>query len=279
MGRRPSVYTKFDLEGFKKDFRALQTDDFDFSEVGTTKLSAEALFCLNYMADIEWSIGIYARNALVTQFALDPEFCEFLPYWMIEEYGHRDLFRNYLDTYCSRSGKRRQDFLHNTSPYHKSLIPNGQKLGWLTMGLLGNIAPISLEILYLSWGTVNEYLTASGYKILASKVECSSLQSMLRAIETQEYRHGNAYRAMANDRIHQHPSLARTNRILLERLWKMVGVGIRPSQDGRRVAQFLCQTPQDYVVLLRRDKTIGRIEGLDGINLLTRTAHRAGYTA
>lgn len=266
---------QFDFAEFHSKTRPLDIDKLDLDSIGKVKLEDEELFALHYMYDIEGSIAVYLRNALVSKMAFDEEFVNFSLDWAVEENSHRDALRTYLEIYHQKQPGSVPELT-----LRSNRLPFSQRFGWLLMGLFGNIAPNLFRASYASIGTVNELLTGGGgYRLGGQKTNCPVLCELFACLKKYEFRHATAYRQIATDQLQGRLGLQKMNRLVVKKFWSMVGVGIRQQTDGMRVAKYFCQNQSDYEYLARLDKQIGRIPGLEHLGLLQGLAVQAGYHA
>lgn len=271
-----TLVRKFDLEEFAQSVHRISPSDFDMSKAGDVELTKAELTCLDYMADIESSIAIYKRNALVSHFAYDATISQFLNLWAYEEDGHAETITQYLMHYRVKRGLTQPNRLYLQTKSRKSFLSFSQRFGWLSIGLFANILPQLFMPTYLCWGTANEYLTGGGgYHRIAKNTSCPILKQIMNKIAGQEFRHAKAYSAIAFEYLQNHRIRQKIVRYILKHSWTMVGIGIRPALDGMQVANYLCQNQDELEYLKNLDNQIGKIPGLENLNLLQHLALQA----
>jgi hypothetical protein len=144
----------------------------------------------------------------------------------------------------------------------------GRLVNVLATRLLGD----DFYAVHMSWGAVNELTTLRFYGLIRERTEHRVLREVLGDLMRQEARHFAFYYESAIARLDGNPRGQRLVRRVMQRFWTPVGVGLRTQSDVDRITASLFVDEPAQV--LQIDRTIGRIPGLEHLDLMQRCVDR-----
>lgn len=245
-------------------------------------LSAAEVRCLSYMMDIETHTMVFLRDLLVTRVSEDPELTAFLACWAYEELWHGEAFSRFLgqagvelapdhvptgwdDEYPSRVARNRL-----------IRVAHRARGRWTRLGMrFASVTSKDFAAAHMTWGAINELSTLRGYERLADDTAHPVLADLLSRIIRDEKRHYSFYRVEAERRLGASAAARRMTRFALEKLWAVVGTGIRPQSETDFVFDHLFGDEEGLRRARDADATIHSLPGLDGLHLFERSRGKA----
>jgi hypothetical protein len=259
----------FDIVTYKNSAHAVSDEDIDYSAFEDRPLSAGALRCLRYMADIESHTVCYLRDLLVTPSHTDPEVTTFLTMWAFEEFWHGEVLAKVLTAHGIATDDSHTRQVRERLGWRDKLAPVGQ-------AVLANVIGVDFVAVHMTWGAVNEWSTRAAYSQLAKLENHPTLNLLLSRIQQQESRHAAFYAAQARERLRRSGKARRLTRFALGRFWEPVGSGVLPKPDTRHMLRFLFGDTHGRRLLRQIDEKIDHLPGLGGLRLIARAASAYG---
>ena len=258
----------FSIERYKEESKKLDITGVKWDEISEHKLSNGDLFCLHYMMDIENHVPLYLSHLLVTRACMDPILTAFLACWNYEELWHGENLGKFLNMYGIKFDT--QDRIAHVRA----------NLGFQnSMSILSTMAGSWLfkdfSAVYLTIGAINELSTLTGYGALIRKSGHPVLKDLLGRIIKDERRHFAFYYNSAKEWLTDNPAAQRLDRFLLEHVWVPVGKGVKTQEEVDALAIYLFGDDQGFEDVLAIDEKIGKLPGLDGIQLMSKAVIEA----
>ena len=238
----------------------LDTSDIRWDEAAAVELDDAALACLVYMRDVE---GFTTRElsglAGHPTTLADPLVRRFLGAWQAEEAEHARALDRFLRAYCDGRGRT----LPAVQPAPSSVPPWSERLLVTLTRPIGHVVTAA----HMTWGALNELLTMTGYRLLASRCRHPLLDELLSRIAAQEARHYSFYVLQAEWRLAESRVARRVLPALLRRTWTPVGVGGDYKQpiEFDRVLAYLAGGESGREAVAVMDRTIARLPGFAGL--------------
>lgn len=263
----------FDVERYAASAQPVKTDDIDFGAFGTHRLTEETLRCLRYMHDVESHTVCYLRDLLLTPSHRDPEVTTFLTAWAYEEHWHGAAIARVLEAHGEPAGAARVR-------QHRGSLPRRDRFAPYLSAIGGAVAGSDFVALHMTWGAINEWTTAEGYRLLAERADHPVLTELLGRIRQQEARHIAFYASQARARLADSPRARRLTRWALRRLWAPVGSGVMPARETRFLIDWLLGGDAGQAAVGRVDAHVDSLPGQGGLRLMaTATEHWADRAA
>ena len=253
-----------------------------WDEIPHHPLSGEEARCLTSMMDIETHTMIFMRDLLATRVAEEPEITAFLACWVYEELWHGEAISRFL----GEAGVRLPpdgELPGHDDPYPSRTVRNAAirraariRSGLTRAGLVAtSMLAKSFPAAHMTWGAVNELSTLTGYQRMIDTTRHPVLADLLSRIIRDERRHYSFYRLEAVRRLAESIRARRVTRLALDRVWAMVGTGIRPQEETDFVMVHLFGDDDGLSIAHRLDATIDSLPGLDGLRLFERARQEA----
>ena len=258
----------FSIERYKEESKKLDTTGIAWEDVRSHPLSKGDLFCLHYMMDIENHVPLYLSHLLVTRACMDPILTAFLACWNYEELWHGENLGRLLNLYGIEfdSQDRIAQVRANLGVQNSLSILTTMAGSWLSK---------DFSAVYLTIGAINELSTVTGYGALTRKSKHPVLADLLARIMKDERRHFAFYFNSAKEWLTGNEKAQRFDRWMLDRVWVPVGKGVKTQEEVDALALYLFDDEQGEAELLGIDEKIGRLPGLAGIKLMSRTLYEA----
>ncbi len=253
----------FDIATYNRLSEKLDVEDIDFDSFRERPLPSEALRCLRYMHDVESHTVCYLRDVLVTRAHRDPEVTSFLTLWNYEEFWHGEAIARILEVHEEQAGTTRIAALRQRLPKTEAWKP-------LAFQLASAVTP-HLTAVHMTWGAVNEWTTQAAYARLAKLADHPTLTQLLRRIMEQEGRHIDFYATQARSRLADSRAAQRLTRWALRHFWAPVGTGVVSDQEVEFLRAYLFGDDDGKAMAERIDRSVDRLPGLTGLNLLRGT--------
>ncbi len=258
----------FSIERYKEESKKLDTTRIAWDEVTAHPLSKGDLFCLHYMMDIENHVALYLSHLLVTRACMDPVLTSFLSCWAYEELWHGENLSRLLNEYGIEF-----DNLDRIAAIRSGLgVQNSLSI---LSTMVGSWALRNFAAVYLSIGAINELSTLTGYAALMRKAGHPVLTDLLSRIVKDERRHFAFYYNSAREWLEGNRAAQRIDRFMLDRVWVPVGQGVKSQEEVDALALYLFDDEQGLEDLLKIDEKIGKLPGLGGIRLLSKSLEAA----
>ncbi|MDQ6900621.1 MAG: ferritin-like domain-containing protein [Candidatus Dormibacteraeota bacterium] len=258
----------FSIDRYKAESRKLDIAGIDWDGVSGHPLSKGDLFCLHYMMDIENHVSLYLSHLLVTRACMDPVLTAFLACWNYEELWHGENLGRLLNEYgIEFDSDDRIARIRAGLGFQNSLsIMTTMAGSWLLK---------DFSAIYLSIGAINELSTLTGYNALIRKSQHPVLRELLGRIIKDERRHFAFYYNSAKEWLLGNRFAQRVDRLALERVWVPVGQGVKNQEEVDALALYLFDDEEGEADLARIDEKIGKLPGLQGIELMSRALKEA----
>ena len=258
----------FSIERYKEESKKLDTTGIAWDTVRQQSLSKGDLFCLHYMMDIENHVPLYLSHLLVTRACMDPILTAFLACWNYEELWHGENLGKLLNLYGIEFDT--QDRIANV----RANLGLQNSLSILST-MAGSWVLKDFSAVYLTIGAINELSTLTGYSALIRKSGHPVLQDLLRRIIKDERRHFAFYYNSAREWLTGNIKAQRVDRWMLGRVWAPVGKGVKVQEEVDALALYLFDDEQGEEELLDLDAKIGKLPGLSGIKLMSKSLYDA----
>jgi hypothetical protein len=126
----------------------------------------------------------------------------------------------------------------------------------------------------MTWGAINEWSTAEGYRLLAERADHPVLSTLLERIRRQEARHIAFYASQARLRLGNSARAQRLTRWALRKLWAPVGSGVMPEAETTFLLGWLLSGDTGSEAVARIDTHVDALPGLGGLHLMAGAAGR-----
>ncbi|MFZ0216183.1 MAG: hypothetical protein WAM30_09635 [Candidatus Dormiibacterota bacterium] len=257
----------FDIERYKLTSKRLDLTDVDWDEVRRHHLPAGAIESMLYMMDIETHTVIFLSELLVSKACMDPVITSFLSVWGYEEMYHGDAFAKFLRAYGVRVEEDRPRQIRLQEGLHRATS--------VMTVLFGSYLLPFFPAIYLTIGATNEMTTLTGYQQLIRRANHPVLTQIVERIIKQERVHFAFYRSQAERLLEESEIARRAVRWVMTRRFRAVGEGVKSAEDVDNLAMFLFSGADGREATRTIDQSIGRLPGLQGVNLLERLLDRA----
>jgi len=254
----------FSIERYKEESKKVDTAGLMWDEVTSSKLSNGDLFCLHYMMDIENHVPLYLSHLLVTRACMDPILTAFLACWNYEELWHGENLGKFLNLYGIEfdTQERIANVRANLGFQNSVSLMSTMAGSWLLK---------DFSAVYLSIGAINELSTLTGYAALIRKSGHPVLKDLLSRIIKDERRHYAFYFNSAKEWLTDNKKAQRVDRWMLDRVWVPVGQGVKTQEEVDALALYLFDDEEGEAALALLDEKIGKLPGLSGIKLLSKS--------
>ena len=254
----------FSIERYKEESKKVDTAGVTWDEVTSSKLSNGDLFCLHYMMDIENHVPLYLSHLLVTRACMDPILTAFLACWNYEELWHGENLGKFLNLYGIEfdTQERIANVRANLGFQNSVSLMSTMAGSWLLK---------DFSSVYLSIGAINELSTLTGYGALIRKSGHPVLKDLLSRIIKDERKHYAFYFNSAKEWLTDNRKAQRVDRWMLDRVWVPVGQGVKTQEEVDALALYLFDDPDGEADLAAIDEKIGKLPGLSGIKLLSKS--------
>ncbi|ROR73019.1 ferritin-like domain-containing protein [Bogoriella caseilytica] len=251
----------FDINRYAEESEALRYEDLDFDSFATDPLPPDILRTLHYMCDIEFHTVCYLRDMLVTPSRKDGEVSTFMTIWNREEFWHGEALAEVLAR-------------HGIAIGFDQVKARRIKLGWrdrlspVRQSVLSNVMGKDFIAVHMTWGALNEWSTAAGYRRLATLSDHPVLTTLVRRIAAQETKHIAFYATQARARLADNPKAQRLVRLALRTAWQPVGSGVSSEEDVQFVLSHLFSGPEGRKEIDAIDRHLSKLPGLAGLRLV-----------
>ena len=254
----------FSIERYKEESKKVDTAGVAWDEVTSHSLSNGDLFCLHYMMDIENHVPLYLSHLLVTRACMDPILTAFLACWNYEELWHGENLGRFLNLYGIEfdTQERIANVRANLGVQNSVSLMSTMAGSWLLK---------DFSSVYLSIGAINELSTLTGYAALVRRSGHPVLKDLLSRIIKDERRHYAFYFNSAKEWLTDNKKAQRVDRWMLDRVWVPVGQGVKTQEEVDALALYLFDDAEGEADLALIDEKIGKLPGLSGIKLLSKS--------
>ena len=266
--QREGLGLTFSIERYKEESKKLDTTGVQWDDTTKHELSNGDLFCLHYMMDIENHVPLYLSHLLVTRACMDPILTAFLACWNYEELWHGENLGKFLNLYGIEfdTQERIAHVRANLGFQNSMSILSTMAGSWLFK---------DFSAVYLTIGAINELSTLTGYGALIRKSRHPVLKDLLGRIIKDERRHFAFYYNSAKEWLTDNAAAQRVNRFMLEHIWVPVGKGVKTQEEVDTLAMYLFGDDQGFEEVLAIDEKIGKLPGLEGIQLMSKAVLEA----
>lgn len=248
----------FDLRRYLAGSKKLDVSDLNFNEVRRHPVAAGEIRALQYMMDIEAHTLCYLRDLLNADAGRDPEIADFLACWLYEESYHGRA----IEKFVQAAGSNR--YAAVCSRRRPSLRDRIQRLGSSVL----HAVRADFHIVHMTWGSIQEITTLTGYHCLAAKSRNPVLVEILDRIVRDESRHFSFYYHKAQQGLARSQGTQTLTSALLRKFWGPVGYGVKPASEVDFMLQYIFGDELGHEAIRHIDKTISRLPGLGWFNLM-----------
>jgi hypothetical protein len=257
----------FDVERYAASAQPVTTEDIDFGAFIDEPLSEAVLRCLRYMHNVESHTVCYLRDLLLTPSHRDPEVTTFLTAWAYEEHWHGAAIGRVLEAHGELGGAARVK-------EHRRGLPRRDQLSPYLSAIGGALGGSDFVAVHMTWGAVNEWSTAEGYRLLADRAQHPVLTDLLGRIRRQESRHIAFYASQARDRLGRSARAQKLTRWALRKLWSPVGSSVMPQSETKFLLTWLLAGDAGQDAADRIDGHVSDLPGLAGLRLMANATQR-----
>ena len=271
----------FDLDRYLRNSRKVDLSGIAWDRIRAVPLPSSEARCLAYMMDIESHTAIFLRDLLATRAAHEPDVTAFLSCWVYEELWHGEAFSRFLGEAGYELAPDRER-VWGDAPYPSRYARNAWIRRKLGAGMTSHLATLvgsavlkDFVALHMTWGTVNELSTLTGYHRLVDRTRHPVLIELLGRIIKDERRHFAFYRSQARTRLASSRQARVVTRWALEHLWAPVGTGVRPQGETDFAVTELFGGPAGLTAAREMDAVLGELPGLAGVRIVERARMQA----
>ncbi len=251
-----------DIDRFVELSGAVKIDDLDWEGAAAAGVTDEEARILRYMADTETHTIVYLRDLLAGYSTKDPEITAFLSVWVYEELWHGRAIDKVLRASGREVNPQRAGDLIGTVTWM-------ERIEAFLSSLLANSTPHFIAT-HMAWGALNEFTAAASYMALARRTQNPAVRELCKRMAEQERKHFAFYFEQAKKRL-EGSRLARVMaRFALNTLWSPVGAGVSGSEALPMTAAYLFGDEQGWEDIVRAEKRICQLPGLEGFTEPTR---------
>ncbi|MGH2811122.1 MAG: hypothetical protein ACRDI1_00215 [Actinomycetota bacterium] len=270
---------EFDLDKYLRASKKIDLTGVPWDRVREHPLTIPEARCLAYMMDIETHTSIFLRDILATRAAFEPDITAFLSCWVYEELWHGEAFSRFL----GEAGYLLPPDSERTvaeSPYPSKVARNtwirrkmGSKGYFSHIGTLIGSALVSEDFpsLHMTWGAFNELSTLTSYHRLIATTNHPVLVELLGRIIKDERRHYAFYRNQAELRLGRSARARKITRWGMEKLWAIVGTGVRPQDETDFIVLYLFGSEDGLEAAREMDRTLSLLPGFEDARLFEKT--------
>jgi hypothetical protein len=207
----------------------------------------------------------------------EPEITAFLACWTYEELWHGEAFSRFLGEAGVRLAPDgevpRRDTEYPSRVARNTWIRRSGRIRTRAtrLGLVATSKVLKgFAATHMAWGAINEISTLTGYQRMIETTANPVLADLLGRIIRDERRHYSFYRVEAERRLGESTAARRATRLALDRLWAMVGTGVRPQEETDFVMVHLFGNGEGLTTAHRLDAMVDSLPGLDGLHLFER---------
>ncbi len=253
----------------------------NWAEIPQYPLSEDALFCIEYMRDVEGHTPWYKRHLMGYVAMKDPKITDFLATWESQELFHDISLSRFVEGYGLRKSNTENPppfDVHNPlefspeQPRHERIqqqreeLNFWQKHGWVASVLIASVTREAFLAAYGTIGAINELTTKTGYVQLSKKAEHPVLSEILSNIIPEESNHFAYYKRIAEENLSKSRKARTFARFVTRHFWSPVGEGFQPSPRTNRVINYLLGDEKDMRLAERINNQIREFPGLGDFN-------------
>ena len=249
--------------------KKVEIEDLDWELARKVGLTADEKKWLQHFVDVESQTVHYFLEVAKLQVARDPELLTFLTMWNYEEYFHAYAVTRLLrecgvnaDSATERSQKVR------ASARLKARVEDGVQQAMATL------MPQSFVALWMTWGAVQECLTAQAYESVVAITSNPVLAELFRRIAKQERRHFAYYYNQARDRLAVSKFSQTYVRFIVERFFTPVGSGVKSDEEIADFLRSLLPGEKLHTAMAYADRKMSALPGMTGFSACTQYARR-----
>ncbi len=250
----------------------------NWQDIPQYPLSKDALFCLEYMRDVEGHTPWYKRHLMGHVAMKDPNITDFLGLWEFQELSHDIALSRFVEGYRLRdinpqnppafdvhdplqlsSEKSRLERIKQ----QREELSFWQKHGWMASILIASITKEAFLAAYGTIGAINELTTKTGYVQLSKKAKHPVLTEILDNIIPDESNHYARYKEIAEASLTKNPKAKAFTRFAAKHYWSPVGEGFQPSPRTNRVVAYIFGDEEDRALAERINNQIAEFPGLE----------------
>jgi rubrerythrin len=257
----------FDIERYKGNSHKLDLSDIRWDLVREHELPRFAIDSMLYMMDIETHTVIFLSELLVSKACMDPVIRSFLSCWIYEEMYHGEAFVQFLREYGIPVSDDR--------PKEIRLREGFKRINAVMSIMFGSYLIPFFPALYLTVGAVNQMSTLTGYRQLQKGANHPVLHELLERIIKQERTHYAFYRSQAEKLLRDSAAARGATRYFLKKLFKLVGEGIKTTNEVNQLALDLFSGPDGREAVQAIDQQVSQLPGLHDLHVMERILDRA----
>ncbi len=258
----------FPIDKYLDASRTLSLDEYDWPRARTGDLPPDVERALVYMLRIEAQTLFYVRDLLNTRTAYVPDVASFLAVWLYEEERHSRLFTRFLRERGIEVPRDDRERVRRASIAGLREWVEATGARWVAR-LTDHFVAV-----HMVWGATQELSTIHAYERLGERCGHPLLEEICRSIAKDERRHYAFYFQQAARWLRPRAA-QRLTRFLVDRWWKPVGFGIHDDEHATRMVDFFYGGEDGLELARRMDATIGKLPGLEGVDLYEQWVRRA----
>lgn len=236
-------------------------------EVKNHSFKQEFVPVLLYMRDIERFTSMYYEELMQTPTGKNPSVKQFLDRWSTEEPLHGELLNRFLN-------EAGHETPTNWFEQAKANLTLGYRIKSFLQPLITNLMGRHFSSVHMTWGSIHELSTLSGYERLWRIAEHPVLEHILRAIVREEARHALFYWSVARIQLEQSKFRQQLSRFMVEHFWEPVGQGEKPASYTNLVISTLFKGQEGFDIIQQRINR--RVSELPGFAGFTKVNDRLG---
>lgn len=255
----------FDLERYLCVSGRLDVDDLDWNAVPDYPLTANEIRALQYFIDIETYTIIYLKELLATPAQFDGQITAFMGCWNYEEFFHGHTLERFLNEYGVPATKENKRTKAGENLWNKFWL--------LGQAMFSKALDWRFICVYMTWGALNELCTLSAYQQIIEKTRHPILREICRRIVKDERRHFSFYYNQAKRRL-EDPLSRKITRLVMDRLWAVVGAGQKPPEEVDFLANHLFGGDEGQRRASEMDGVMAALPGFEGVTIVQRAMQK-----
>ena len=258
---------RMDIERHIRLSEKLRYEDLDWDEARRQGLSEAEQIILQYIADVEAQTIHYMKEMLESGIGKRDDALTFLTIWNYEEFFHAHAVAKLLRACGVPLAPDRREAL-------RAGVDLRVKAEAAVQWCLGRVAPTSFCALYFAWAASQEFLTKMAYEELAASTNNSVLREICLRIAKQERRHFAWYFNSARLELESSSVARRIVRLVFQRAWTPVGVGVKSDEEARELVQNLYPGDALGRAMDKMEAKLCSLPGLEGLGFANTYAVR-----
>ncbi len=241
--------------------KKVEIEDLDWALARKVGLTTDEKKWLQHFVDVESQTVHYFLEVAKLQVARDPELLTFLTMWNYEEYFHAYAVTRLLRE-CGVDAESATDRAQKVraSARLKARIEDGVQQA------MARLMPQAFVALWMTWGALQECLTAQAYESVAAITPNPVLAELFRRIAKQERRHFAYYYNQARDRLAASTFSQKYVRFLVEKFFTPVGSGVKSDEEIAEFMRSLLPGEKLHAAMTYADRKMSALPGMTGFS-------------